>query len=77
MANFPLVKNCVKCLRVFCELDIDGNGDNWEVDDGRQIMHEAKKVGKLDPIKLRKLKNGWIWNNLKLWNQGKSLEKVG
>jgi hypothetical protein len=40
-------------------------------------MHEAKKVGKLDPIKLRKLKNGWIWNNLKLWNQGKSLEKVG
>jgi hypothetical protein len=31
-------------------------------------MHEAKKVGKLYPIKLRKLENGWIWDNLKLWN---------
>ncbi len=68
MANFPFVKDCVKCLRVFCELDIDGNGDNWEVDDGTQTMHEAKKVGKLDPINLRKFEDGWIWDNLKLWN---------
>jgi hypothetical protein len=58
MVNFPLVKYCVKCFRVFYELHIDGNGDNWKVDDGTQIMHEAKKVGKLYPIKLRKLENG-------------------
>jgi hypothetical protein len=31
-------------------------------------MHEAKKVGKLDPINLRKFEDGWIWDNLKLWN---------